>query len=571
MNLPFFLKETIKRRKILFRLIRKYRRIYYTNAIKYLWKDIINENKDEWNKILEHAKKGPNILIATSVGSFLVGSALESLLGIALTLRGAKISILLCDSVLPACFACDTMWYSNLKKFIQLGPQAKLCKTCFAPANEMFESLGFQVLRFSDFLTNEDINKANFISSSLPLDEIKTYEINNLSVGEHAIAGCLRFLARADLNEKYAGEILRKYFKASLLSVFAMEKLFNKFNFESAVFHHGMYVPLGLIGEVARDKKIRVVNWNVGYRKGTFIFSHDFTYNNTLMTEPVENWQNIKWTHETESKIMTYLKSRWNGSNDWIWFHERPVFDIKSIQKITGIDFSKPTIGMLTNVLWDAQLLYPSNAFSNMLEWVIKTIRYFIKRKDLQLVIRVHPAEIRGLIPTRQPVIKEIMKVFPELPENIHIIPPESHISTYAVMLQCNAIIIYGTKAGVELAAMGIPVIVAGEAWVRNKGITIDTETPDSYFKILDQLPFQSRLDEELTQRARMYAYHFFFRRMIPLEFIKHSIFSDPNFKIDIRHIKELMPGKSKGLDIITNGILHGEDFIYPDELINKT
>lgn len=571
MNFPFFLRELLKRQKFIFRLIRKYRKLYYTNATRDLWKDIIRKNRQEWQRALQNSKKGDNILIATSVGSFLAGSTLESLIGIALTLRGANVSVFLCDSALPACFACDNMMYPKLEKFVKLGPHAILCRHCFAPANEMFQSLGFQVFRFSEFLTKEDFKNADYISSNLPLNEIYRFKMDNLSIGEHAIAGCLRFLARADLKEeKYGEEILRKYFKASLLSVFATKKLFKKINFKTAVFHHGMYVPLGLIGEVARQLNVRVINWNVGYRKETFIFSHDFTYNHTLMTEPVEKWENIEWNPELESEIMNYLKSRWEGSNDWIWFHERPVFDIKKIQKKIGIDFSKPCIGMLTNVMWDAQLLYPSNAFSNMLDWIIQTINYFRKRKDIQLLIRIHPAEIRGLIPTRQPVIQEIKKVFPELPDNVYIIPPESHISTYAAMLQCNCVIIYGTKAGVEMAAMGIPVIVAGEAWVRNKGITIDTDSSQSYFKVLDQLPFPGRLSENLIQRARKYAYHFFFRRMIPLNFIKSSIFRDPHFKIEVKELKELMPGQSKGLDIIISGILYGDDFIYPAEIIRK-
>ena len=56
-------------------------------------------------------------------------------------------------------------------------------------------------------------------------------------------------------------------------------------------------------------------------------------------------------------------------------------------------------------------------------------------------------------------------------------------MSTYAAMAQCDSVIIYGTKTGVELASMGIPTIVAGEAWIRNKGITRDAATAEQYFR----------------------------------------------------------------------------------------
>ena len=93
-------------------------------------------------------------------------------------------------------------------------------------------------------------------------------------------------------------------------------------------------------------------------------------------------------------------------------------------------------------------------------------------RPDLQLLIRVHPAEISGFPPSRQPILGELRKSLPQLAPNITVVPPESDMSTYALMSLCNAAIIYGTKMGVELTSTGLPVIVAGEAWIRNKGLT---------------------------------------------------------------------------------------------------
>ena len=223
---------------------------------------------------------------------------------------------------------------------------------------------------------------------------------------------------------------------------------------------------------------------------------------------------------------------------------------------------------MLTNVMWDAQLHYKANAFPNMLDWAIRTIRYFAARQDLQLIIRIHPAEIRGTIPSRQPLLAEIHKVFPKLPENVFIIPPESQVSTYAAMQECNAVIIYGTKTGVELTSMGIPVIVAGEAWIRNKGITMDAQSPEEYFKLLDRLPLEEKLSDNLLERARKYAYHFFFRRMIPISCMTPTNASPP-FQIKANSIDDFMPGCDPGLDIICNGITKGTEFIYPAEILH--
>jgi len=220
----------------------------------------------------------------------------------------------------------------------------------------------------------------------------------------------------------------------------------------------------------------------------------------------------------------------------------------------------------LTNVMWDAQLHYRANAFPDMLDWTIRTIRYFADRQDLQLIIRVHPAEVLGNIPSRQPLVTEIRRAFPTLPANVFVIPPESQISTYAVMLQCNAVIIYGTKTGVELSSLGMPVIVAGEAWIRGKGLTMDAGSPEEYFALLDRLPLAERLSEAATERARKYAYHFFFRRMIPLEFMNPQPGEWPPYRLALASLEDLLPGRSAGLDVICDGVLKGTQFIYRAE-----
>jgi len=530
------------------------------------WAQLLDDNRALWNAALSRASNGPPVLIATSAGGFVPGAIVESTLAVALTLRGAQVHVLLCDELLPACIQ-GMMYTTDADEYAQFGPQHSLCGVCFAPGYDTYRPLGLQIHRYSELVTDDELAEAASISAKIDYSEIGDYQLDGLAVGEHALAGTLRFFARGDLKgEPKAEEILRRYLKASLLTSFATRRLLRKFPFTSACFHHGIYVPQGLIGEVARKGGVRVVNWNPAYRKQCFIFSHHDTYHHTLLEEPVSNWQSIEWNAKMESEIMDYLKSRWQGTRDWIWFHEKPQEEPSSIAAELGLDFSRPCVGLLTNVIWDAQLHYRANAFPDMLQWVLQTIRYFSDRPEIQLLIRVHPAEIRGTLPSRQPIVAEINRAFFELPKNIFVIPPESRVSTYATMAQCNAVLIYGTKTGVELTSMGIPTVVAGEAWIRNKGMTMDARSSDEYFQILDQLPLEGRLNPEQIERARKYAYHFFFRRMIPLSFMYPSNDRTP-YQLQLQSIKQLSAGREPGLDIICEGILNGIEFIYRAEM----
>ena len=530
------------------------------------WPAILDTNRPLWDEAKRRAATGPSVLVATSVGGYAPGSIFESLLSVALTLRGARVHTLLCDRALPGCQRAEHVDVPDPGVLVRYELPERLCDSCYATGRYNYDPLGLANHRFGDFLTKAERIAARELAGVVPVDEIPTYVHEGLAIGEHAYAGALRYYARGDLRAEPEGAtVLRRYLEASLIAATAATRLVEREGIGVAAFNHGLYVPQGVLGEVFREKGVRIANWNPAYRTSCFIFSHGDTYHHTLMDEPATAWDTMPWTAEMEDQIMAYLKSRWSGTRDWIWFHEKPDEDFAAYAREVGLDLQKPMIGMLTNVMWDAQLHYPANAFPTMLAWVLQTIEYFKTRPDVQLVIRVHPAEIRGTARSRQPLMDEIARAYPGLPPNVFVIPPESPVSTYAAVAPCDAVLIYGTKTGVELTSMGIPTVVAGEAWIRSKGITLDASSIEDYVRILDMLPLGERMPAEQVTRARMYAYHFFFRRMVPVPCIVPTG-AVPPYKVALDRLDALLPGVQPGLDVICDGILAGTPFVYPAE-----
>lgn len=533
------------------------------------WRTILGADWPEWEATRERAAAGPRVLLATSTGGHLGIAALDAALAVALTLRGANVEFLLCDEVLPACQMCEAGLYPRLERFLDDGPRRDICGRCYAPAVRMIEGLGLTLRRYGDHLGPGDRARLDGMAVTRRTSAIADYVIDDIPVGEHALAGALRFYARGTLQGEPRGEaVLRRYLRAALYTSQSLLRLLDRHTYRTVVAHHGIYIPQGIVTEVAKQSDTRAVTWNPAYRRHCFIFSHDESYHRTLMSEPQDAWESLELTRTLEERTMRYLRSRRTGAEDWIWFHERPRQDGGAIAEAIGLDPSRPVIGLLTNVVWDAQLHYESNAFDSMLDWLRETVEWFATRPDLQLVIRVHPAEIHGRPASRQPVSEFLDQTFPELPPNVFVIPPESDVSTYAVMEGCNAALIFGTKMGVELASLGIPVIVAGEAWIRNKGLTFDASSRDEYFRLLASLPFEAPLDAQTTERARRYAFHFFFRRMIPLPFMQPTG-GWPPFRVSADGLDPFRPGSTPGLDVICDGILDRAPFIYPAELLD--
>lgn len=508
------------------------------------------------------------MLVATMAGGHPACIGIESLIAMALALRGAEVHILLCDGVLPTCLQCSADQFPDMDKFLAEGPKTSLCDGCYGLGLTAFEPTTLPIRKLSQYVTDADKEYARNLAADLTLEDLPKLMDNGVGIGEHVMAGSLRFFATGDLaTEKYGLEIGRKFVEAAYLSKLAAERLYDVENYDAVFLNHGIYVPHGLVKEVAEVRGSRTSVWWLAAKERSLHLNHKDTGVFTMLDEPTAFWENMRWSEAAEAELMEYLASRWTGCRDWVYhgMHEGSQANVKALADEFKIDFSRPTIGMLTNVIWDAALFYPANVFPSQVDWIIDTINYFAKRPEMNLIIRVHPAEVKDTMASRQTAVGEIEKAFPVLPANVFVIPAESRANTYALLSQCDAAIIYGTTTGMELTSMGIPTITAGQAFIKNKGITIDPKTPPEYFQVLDQMPFGKRMPDEQVRRARMYAYNYYFRRSIPVR-ATVPIKGWPPIKIDVPSLQDIMPGADLGLDVICDGILKETEFLYPAE-----
>ncbi len=509
---------------------------------------------------------GPKVLVCTNTGMHGAVSTFDTVLSVALTAAGARASRVFCDGVMPACLMATYSDATPPDMVADGGLLGKLCNACFKRGTNSARPLGLPEHRLSHFLKSADYKRAQAIAANTPTSDFRSLQFEGIAVGEHAYAGALRYFATGDLaGQPRAKDVLRRYLEGGILAALAYDRLITAERPDVAVLHHGIYSPQGIAADVCRKRGVRVVTWVVAYRKNCFILSHDDTYHHTLMDEPPEQWARLSLSNAQTDLVHAYLASRASGGRDWIYFHKDADQNFEALAALKGIDRSKPIVSAFTNVVWDAQLHYPANVFSGMTEWLIETIRHFIARPEIEFVVRVHPAETRGAIKSRQLAADELKRHFPDLPRNIHIIGPEEEANSYALAKASNAVVIYGTKMGTELAPLGIPVIVAGEAWIRNKGVTQDPASKADYFSLLDAIPIADGDWAPDVSRATRYAYHFFFRRMIPLPFLRPNG-TGAMFDLDVSHLSELAPGRWPGLDTIVNGVMNNAPFVYRAE-----
>lgn len=530
----------------------------------------------QWRRILRNSAPlpavpagAPKVLIAAGYGLSEAKLAFETILTAALRLRGADPRILLCDAGLAACEfnaagAFDPFPGTSPQ---QLGPRARraMCDQCRGGIRSAFAELDVPELSLLEYHEADDFARLKRILDEVSPRDFRSFRYRDISVGEHAFASMLRLTLRGTLLEDDETEQLhRRVLMSAMHYVDMLERLFEVERPDHVVAVHGVYLMHGTICEVARRHGVPVVVWGMPYRQGTVWLSHEDSYHRTLVTESHDAWQDRALTDAEGRQLDEYLDSKRGGGRDYVSYHPNPVEDRQKILDELDLDPTRPIVSMFTNVIWDAQIYYDFNAFDNMLDWVYATVEHFAKRPDVQLVIRVHPAEVKGGgMPTKQPIVPELQRRFPQLPANVRVVPPESDVSSYTLAEMSRATLIYGTKMGLEIAVRGIPVVVAGETFNRGKGFTHDIETREQYIDLLDRIEDLPANSPAMVGRARRYAHYLYFRRMIDFPLLEvGDVHRSAGVWLRFDEIDALGPGRDPALDIICDGVRRGTPFI---------
>jgi hypothetical protein len=159
------------------------------------------------------------------------------------------------------------------------------------------------------------------------------------------------------------------------------------------------------------------------------------------------------------------------------------------------------------------------------------------------------------------------LREFPALAENVKICTPESKVSSYALGEMSSLALVYGARIGVELVMLGTPVIVAGEAFMRNKGFSYDPSTAEEYFALLEQGANLPRPTPEIRALATKWYYHYFFRLMMAYPFYEEErVNGQARLRLAFDSLSALKPGNSAVLDRICQGIIDGKTLFEWDE-----
>ena len=287
---------------------------------------------------------------------------------------------------------------------------------------------------------------------------------------------------------------------------------------------NGSILEMGVMYQAARLLGIPVVTYEFGEQRGRIWLAQQAE---VMRQETDALWQarrDSPLNEEQWEQVRSLFASRQNAS---LWenfartWQGQPSQGGERVRRALGLDAGRPVVVLAANVIGDSLTLGRQVFTSSMTEWLKKTLRYFARRPDVQLVVRIHPGERYITGPSVADLARSVLAELPlgQHADHIHLVAALDPINTYDLLLIADLGLVYTTTVGMEMAMSGVAALVVGQTHYRGKGFTLDPDSWEAYDRLLDQAladPGRFKLTRAQVEQAWNYAYRFFFEYPCP-------------------------------------------------------
>ncbi len=364
------------------------------------------------------------------------------------------------------------------------------------------------------------------------LDDLITLEKDDVRVGRFVASTALRHLRVGSLDLRSSGvrEKLIKFLENSFMYADAAQGIVKQIKPTIALFVDRGYTPQGEMFDACLSAGTQAITWNAAHKSNALVLKR-YSYDNrddhpsSLSSKSWRELQALKWSDGKRDELYRELY-RTYASGDW--YSEvgtqfgAALMEPEEIKARLGLDPEKKTAFIFPHIFWDGTFFFGRDLFKSYEDWFVETIRAAQKNKDVNWVIKIHPANIVKNVrdnvenePMEQIVLRREIST---LPEHFFVIPAETEISTFSLFSVMDYCLTVRGTVGIEAAAFGIPVFTAGTGRYDRQGFTYDFSSHQEYLEALADIQDISRLSAHQRELAERFAYGVFVMRPFILE-----------------------------------------------------
>lgn len=317
--------------------------------------------------------------------------------------------------------------------------------------------------------------KVQFFSSKL--DSVD--KIISLPYGNFIVSSARRYFTDVEL-ENIKEEKWKNWVRLCLHDCFMQESLSKSVlrvfpELKTLMGVHPIYVSYGPFVSILRSKNIAFIEISpsyFSYNSNKLIFNGNSAIRDYGICANRPMLTNVQRHH-----LSKVLDQRMKANNN---YEEESLK--RKIKNKKAKDFI--VVGIFPNVLPDAALVEYDHLFKNVLSWLLQTLDVLIGKKNILIVIRIHPHEHKNWKLTRDTA--SYLEKYSQC-RDIILIDSHNNISSYSFLPLLDLAIVYTGTLALEASYIGVPVLMGGVNAYSNI-LNPDVSSDLNYWERLDSL-----------------------------------------------------------------------------------
>jgi hypothetical protein len=353
--------------------------------------------------------------------------------------------------------------------------------------------------------------------------ELKRLTFRGAGVGRQAISTVSRHLhhGAVDLGKPETRAAALDFLTMAMRTTLGSERLLDELQPESVLFNERNYATEGPLSDLALERGLNVIQFVGGFEDDSLVFKRYTAATKGLHPRSLsdESWPAVAampWTPERDSELDADFSHHYDGTTFVARLNQAGTRTASrdEIVRRLGLDPGRKTAVVFSHILWDANMFYGRDLFADQEEWFVETVRAACENERVNWLVKLHPANVwklrRDGFTGELDELRAIRLEIGELPAHVHVLPPQTDISTRSLFDCIDFGVTIRGSVGFELPCFGVPVLTAGTGFYSGRGFTVDSASAQDYLDRLRAIERTPRLTDEQVTLARKHAYALF-------------------------------------------------------------
>lgn len=390
--------------------------------------------------------------------------------------RGDNVTVIQCDESMGMC-----PWNPFFSR--------RCCRYCYRVSKKAFDnycSKDYEFIKLSALVTEDDCKKSeNFPMDFNSIAELKNIYYDNVEIGYGAFSSYATASRNVMPNtSKGFKEYIQHSMRMEIRIYEAIKRFVKDRGFELLIFHNGRFALYRPFLGLAR-------NLGIKYIATEHFDSNGITYKNDFinsvphsveanMEKARQLWDKTDSTIR-EEKGINFYESRKHGR----LAGDRRVYTANQQKGRLPDEWDENVENIaIYNSSEDEQCaidkkIDSQNLFENQYIALTKLFEHYKDDKTKHFYLRIHPN-------LRDVPYKSHMALYDLKYNNVSIFAPDSPISSYALLDNCDKVIVFNSTMGLEGAYWGKPVIALVRDYASESNVAYFPETEEMFWELVD-------------------------------------------------------------------------------------